>query len=100
MNVINAAGQDIHVIALSSTGSNNSFYVCSFKGWQNTVYTHKGSEFFSRCYIEGAVDFVIGITGQSWFQGCTLGALRKREWITAQSRTSSDSQGFLVFDKA
>lgn len=78
INVENTAGQDIHAVALSSTGSNNGFYACSFKSWQNTVYAHKGSEFFSRCYIEGTVDFVIGITGQAWFQGCTLAALRSK----------------------
>jgi len=100
INVENTGGQDNHAVALSSTGSNNGFYVCNFKSWQNTVYTHKGSEFFSRCYIEGAVDFVIGITAQAWFQGCTLGALKAKAWITAQGRTSSDSTGFFVFDKA
>ncbi|KAN0093941.1 carbohydrate esterase family 8 protein [Hyaloscypha variabilis] len=100
LNVENTFGQDVHAVAMSSTGSNNGFYACSFTSWQNTVYTHKGSEFFSRCYIEGAVDFIMGITGQAWFQGCTLGALKDKGWITAQGRTSSDSQGFFVFDKA
>jgi len=43
---------------------------------------------------------MIGVTGQAWFQGCTLAALRAKAWITAQGRASSDSTGFFVFDKA
>ena len=42
------------------------------------MYAHKESEFFSRYYIEGAVDSVVGITGQAWLQGCTLAALRAK----------------------
>ncbi|PMD61408.1 carbohydrate esterase family 8 protein, partial [Hyaloscypha bicolor E] len=93
INVENTGGQDNHAAVLSSLGSNNGFYACSFKSWQNTVYAHKESEFFSRCYIEGAVDSVVGITGQAWLQGCTLAALRAKGWITAQGWASSDSTG-------
>lgn len=99
INVENTGGQDNHAVALSSLGSNNGFYACSFKSWQNAVYAHKESEFFSRCYIEGAVDSVVGITGQVWLQGCTLAALRAKGWITAQGWASSDSTGLFVFDK-
>jgi pectinesterase len=65
INVENTAGQDGQAVVLSSTGVNGGFCACGFKSWQDTVYTHKGSQFFSRCYIEAAVDFMIGITGQS-----------------------------------
>jgi len=100
MNVTNSAGDASQAVALSATGTDQGFYACGLKGWQDTLYTHTGSQFFGRCYIEGAVDFIFGITGQSWFQGCTLGVMRSEGTITAQGRTSSSTTGYYVFDKA
>ncbi|TVY18426.1 Pectinesterase [Lachnellula arida] len=100
MNVSNTAGTAGQAIALSTHGDYGGFYASALLGWQDTLYSHTGSQFFGRCYIEGAVDFIFGITGQAWFQGNTLGLTRSAGTITAQGRTSSSTDGFFVFDKA
>jgi len=100
VNITNSAGTKSQAVALSATGTNQGFYACGLKAWQDTLYSHIGTQFFSRCYIEGAVDFVFGITGQSWYQGCTIGIMRAAGTITAQGRTSSSTTGYFVFDKA
>lgn len=100
INITNSAGTDGQAIALSMRGNYGGVYSCGLKSYQDTLYSHIGSQFFGRCYIEGAVDFIFGITGNSWYQGCTLGVLRSGGTITAQGRTSSSTDGFFVFDKA
>ncbi|KAH8593616.1 pectin lyase fold/virulence factor [Bisporella sp. PMI_857] len=100
INVTNSAGTAGQAVALSGTGSNQGFYASAFHGWQDTLYAHSGSQFFSRCYVEGAVDFIFGIRGQAWFQGVTVGVVRSASMITAQGRTSSSDTGYFVFEKA
>ena len=67
MNVTNDAGQAAQAVALSTGGTNQGFYASSILGWQDTTYVHSGSQFFGRCYIEGAVDFIYGTTANAWF---------------------------------
>lgn len=100
MNVTNTAGQAGQAVALSATGTKQGFYASAIKGWQDTLYSHTGSQFFGRCYVEGAVDFVFGITGQSWYQGVTLGVVRSASMLTAQGRDEGTQTGYFVFDKA
>lgn len=100
MNITNDAGTASQAVALSARGINQGFYASALKGWQDTEYSHIGSQFFGRCYIEGAVDFIFGITGQSWYQGCTLGVRRGAGMVTAQGRTSAGDTGYFVFDQA
>ncbi|KUJ24351.1 pectin lyase-like protein [Mollisia scopiformis] len=100
LNVSNTAGTGGQAVALSMRGDYGGVYACGLKSYQDTLYSHIGSQFFGRCYIEGAVDFIFGITANSWYQGCTLGVLKSGGTITAQGRTSSSTDGFFVFDKA
>lgn len=67
MNVTNDAGQSAQAVALSTGGNNQGIYASSLLGWQDTAYVHTGTQFFSRCYIEGAVDFIFGTTANAWF---------------------------------
>lgn len=52
MNVTNSAVTASQAVALSATGTNQGFYASAFKGWQDTLYAHTGSQFFGRCYVE------------------------------------------------
>lgn len=67
MNVTNDAGQDAQAIALYTGGNNQGFYSSSLLGWQDTALVNKGTQFFGRCYIEGAVDFIYGLSANAWF---------------------------------
>jgi pectinesterase len=69
MDVTNSAGTERQAVVLSVSGVNQGFYACALMGWQDTLYSHTGTQYFSRCYIEGAIDFIFGLTAQSWYQG-------------------------------
>jgi pectinesterase len=118
MNITNDAGQDAQAVALSTGGSNQAFYASSILGWQDTTYVHTGTQFFGRCYIEGAVDFIYGTTANAWFvsssllllivnqlannfqqQGVTIGSVRAGP-VTAQGRSDNTSAGYFAFEKA
>ncbi|KFX97985.1 hypothetical protein V490_02525 [Pseudogymnoascus sp. VKM F-3557] len=99
MNVTNDAGQDAQAIALYTGGNNQGFYSSSLLGWQDTALVNKGTQFFGRCYIEGAVDFIYGLSANAWFQGITIGTVRAGP-ITAQGRDSDSPEGFYVFENA
>jgi pectinesterase len=118
MNVTNDAGQAAQAVALSTGGNYQGFYSSSLLGWQDTTYVHTGTQWFSRCYIEGAVDFIYGTTANAWFvclhsksnclsywsndilqQGITIGSVRAGP-VTAQGRGDNISAGYFVFDKA
>jgi len=66
LNVSNTAGTGGQAVALSARGDYGGFYTSALLSWQDTLYSHTGSQFFGGCYIEGAVDFIFGITGQAW----------------------------------
>lgn len=36
------------------------YYGCSFYGFQDTIFTDSGTQYFAESYVEGAVDFVFG----------------------------------------
>lgn len=44
-----------------------SFYECGFIGLQDTLGDMRGRHFFSKCYIEGVIDFIWG-SGQSQYE--------------------------------
>ncbi|KFY07940.1 hypothetical protein V492_06664 [Pseudogymnoascus sp. VKM F-4246] len=99
MNITNDAGQDAQAIALYTGGNNQGFYSSSLLGWQDTTLVNKGTQFFGRCYIEGAVDFIYGLSANAWFQGITIGTVRAGP-ITAQGRDSDVPEGFYVFENS
>ncbi|KAL3423103.1 pectinesterase [Phlyctema vagabunda] len=99
INVTNSAGNVSQAVALSMTGFRGGLYATALKGWQDTFYSHSGSQFLSSSYIEGAVDFIFGIDAQSWYQGCTLGALKAAGIVTAQGRTALNSTGYFVMNQ-
>lgn len=99
INIANTAGTASQAVALSVKGTECGFYASSITGFQDTLYAHAGSSFYGNCYVEGGVDFVFGITGQAWLQGCTLAVLKEKGTVTAQGRTGEGS-GEIVFDKA
>lgn len=59
--------QDAQAIALHTGGNNQGLYSSSLLGWQDTTLVNKGTQFFVRCYIEGAVDFIYGLSANAWF---------------------------------
>ncbi|KAF5319653.1 hypothetical protein D9619_008596 [Psilocybe cf. subviscida] len=96
VNVTNTFGVGSQAIAISQYGSRVGLYACSFLGYQDTLYANQGTQVYLKSYIEGAVDFIFGRTGFSYFGGNTIG-VKAPGCITANGRTSNDG-GSYVFN--
>ncbi|KAG0150194.1 hypothetical protein CROQUDRAFT_681776, partial [Cronartium quercuum f. sp. fusiforme G11] len=103
-NVTNnyGTGTDTQALALTSKGSQQGYYGCAFSSFQDTVRVFRGIQFFGRCYIEGAVDFIFTRDAMAWFELLTIGikASQSKETITASGRNSENSPGYLLFNRA
>ncbi|CAI7919286.1 unnamed protein product [Closterium sp. NIES-53] len=86
----NTAGPENHqAVALRVTADNCAFFDCHFIGWQDTLYTHSGRQYYRNCVVNGSVDFIFG-NGAAVLDNCTL-QLRPQPnaVVTASGRTNS-----------
>ncbi|KAJ1695868.1 hypothetical protein LUZ63_012566 [Rhynchospora breviuscula] len=72
----NTTGAENHqAIALCISGDFDAFYKCRYKcrfdGFQDTLYTHIGRQFFSECTVSGTIDFIFG-NSTVVFQNCII----------------------------
>ncbi|KAJ1558611.1 hypothetical protein HK096_009088 [Nowakowskiella sp. JEL0078] len=95
---VNSYGSGAQAVAVSANGNYQGYYGCSFKGYQDTLYVKSGYQYYSYCYIEGAVDYIFG-DASVWFNQCTI-ASNGPGAITASSRELSTDQGWYVFDSS
>lgn len=65
INVVNSYRQGGQALALSAYGERQGYYGCSFYGFQDTIFTDSGTQYFAESYVEGAVDFVFGQTANT-----------------------------------
>ncbi|KAK2764278.1 hypothetical protein FQN54_008970 [Arachnomyces sp. PD_36] len=96
VNFENGYGEGAQAVAVSASGNNLGFYGCAFYGYQDTLYAKDNNQYYSNCYIEGAVDFIFGAAG-AWFGECTV-ASNGGGYITANSREEEDDTSWYVFD--
>jgi pectin methylesterase-like acyl-CoA thioesterase len=70
-----------------------------FLGNQDTVYAANGRQFFSRCYIEGNVDFIFG-NGKSVFEDCEIhSTAHSIGYITAHGKADAREDSGFVFHR-
>ncbi|KAG0149227.1 hypothetical protein CROQUDRAFT_40093 [Cronartium quercuum f. sp. fusiforme G11] len=103
INVYNTYGHQGHfsqAIALSGTGSKQGhFYGCSFFGYQDTLLTLNGYHYYSKCYIEGAVDFIFTQKAVVWFEKVTTASIAQGA-ISANGRNDAINPSRYVFNRA
>lgn len=100
-NVIvkNTYGAGKQATALSAKATRQGYYGCSFTGYQDTLLADgPGYQYYSNCYIEGAVDYIYG-AASAWFGECTLASVGGGA-ITANSRTLASDPGYYVIDSS
>jgi pectin methylesterase-like acyl-CoA thioesterase len=56
----NTFGSGSQAVALRTTGQRQQFLNCRFVGYQDTLYTHNGMQYFRNCYVQGNTDYVFG----------------------------------------
>ncbi|MCL7037642.1 hypothetical protein MKW94_026012 [Papaver nudicaule] len=90
-------------VAAVINGDKSAFYSCGFFGVQDTLWDNIGRHYFKNCFIDGAVDFIMG-NGQSIYHNCTIRVLGNAiaaygsiGYITAQSRSSEEESTGFVF---
>ncbi|KAF7148610.1 hypothetical protein RHSIM_Rhsim03G0038100 [Rhododendron simsii] len=97
----NTAGpQDDRAVALRVEANHSAFYRCRFKGYQDTLYTRRESQFFRDCEIYGTVDIIFG-DSSAVFQNCIIYALKplvlQKNTITAQKREyPKENSGIII----
>ncbi|PQE06233.1 pectinesterase family protein [Rutstroemia sp. NJR-2017a BBW] len=94
----NTYGSGAQAVAVTANGDKQGFYGCSFTGYQDTLYVKAGKQYYSNCYIEGAVDYIFG-DASVWFGECTI-ASNGGGAITASSRTTASETGWFVIDSS
>ncbi len=60
LTIQNSYGSGSQAVALRTTGQRQQFLNCRFVGYQDTLYTHSGSQYFRNCYVQGNTDYVFG----------------------------------------
>jgi pectinesterase len=91
----NSAGNQGQAVALTIMGDRGIFRNCRFLGYQDTLLPQAGRQYFDRCYIAGAVDFIFG-GSTAWFDRCTI-HVTADGYITAANTTRDQRYGY-VFD--
>ncbi|KAK1385724.1 Pectinesterase [Heracleum sosnowskyi] len=88
----NTAGVDAgQAIALYSQADQSAFYLCGFRGYQDTLMAAMNRQFYRECKIYGTVDYIFG-NAAVVFQQSTIFASKPDGGlvITAQARTDSE----------
>lgn len=91
----NSFGPGSQAVALMLHSDRAILRHCRFIGWQDTLFSASGREYFDDCYIEGAVDFIFG-NARAVFHNCEIRSTGAG-YITAQSRATSDGAFGFVF---
>ena len=94
--VNSARPEGSQAMALRTAGNNIAIYQCSIQGYQDTLFTAYGQQFFRECEIYGTIDFIFGDAAVV-FQNCMI-YLRKpihgqENVITAQGRAGPEKTG-------
>jgi pectin methylesterase-like acyl-CoA thioesterase len=90
MTVQNTAGPARRqAVALRVSADSAVVHRCAVLGYQDTLYVHKGRQFYRDCDVRGTVDFVFG-NAAAVLQRCALRSrvplLGQQDTVTAQSR--------------
>ena len=86
-------------MALRTAGDNIAVYQCSIKGYQDTLLTAYGQQFFRESEIYGTVDFIFG-DANFVFQNCMIYVRKPTHGqvnvITAQGRGEPKKTGTVL----
>jgi pectinesterase len=89
----NAFGVGAQALAISVGGDRAAFRRCRFLGWQDTILTHGGRQYYEDCYIAGHVDFIFG-GATAFFKDCEIHC-RGNGYITAASTPETEPFGYV-----
>ncbi|CAI5461191.1 unnamed protein product [Closterium sp. Yama58-4] len=94
----NTAGiQGNQAVALMIDADKAVVYDCSVTGFQDTLYTHSGRQYYRNTFISGCTDFIFGNAAAN-IDNCTIQmrAGKKNVPITASGRESNTPTGIVI----
>ncbi|CAI7918851.1 unnamed protein product, partial [Closterium sp. NIES-54] len=94
----NTAGIQGHqAVALMIDADKAVVYDCSFTGYQDTLYTHSGRQYYRNCFISGITDFIFG-NAAAVIDNCTIEmrAGKSNIPITASGRETETPTGIVI----
>jgi len=89
----NSAGRVGQALAIRVDGDRAVFRGCSFLGYQDTILTNRGRQYFENCHIAGATDFIFG-GATAWFEKCDILCVGNG-YITAASTPQEQPHGYV-----
>ena len=89
----NSAGRVGQALALRADGDRIVFRRCRFLGFQDTILLNRGRQYFDRCYIAGATDFIFG-GATAYFDACEIHCVADG-YLTAASTPDLQPFGFV-----
>lgn len=90
----NTYGAGSQAVALRTTGQRQQFLNCRFVAYQDTLYTHSGSQYFRNCYLQGNTDFVFG-GATAVLQNCEVKNVQKGSAVAAPNTDKSAKYGIV-----
>ncbi|CAJ2505827.1 Uu.00g132210.m01.CDS01 [Anthostomella pinea] len=98
INVNNGYGEGSQAIALSAY-ADSGYYGCAFTGFQDTLLSNVGNQYYAGCMIQGATDYIFGQEAAAWFEQCDLRVLaRSLGYITANGEDTADGTSIYVLN--
>lgn len=94
LTIENSYGSGSQAVALRLTGDRQQFYDCRFVGYQDTLYTHEGSQYFRDCYVQGNTDYVFG-HATAILQNCEARNVEGGSAVVAPNTELSQSYGII-----
>ncbi|KAH8662402.1 pectin lyase fold/virulence factor [Xylariales sp. PMI_506] len=98
INFKNTYGSGAQAVAVTANADEMGFYACGFYSYQDTLYAKSGRQYYSNCYIQGAVDYIFG-GAAAWFGECNIRSVGGGA-ITASSRDSTTDTTWYVIDSS
>ncbi|KAG8914767.1 hypothetical protein FRC00_011023, partial [Tulasnella sp. 408] len=95
LNIENTFGKGAQAIALSVQAGTFGCYACQLRGYQDTLLASRDTQFYGKCLITGATDFIFGLYGSIWITGGTIQTVASG-YITASGRASDDANWYVI----
>ncbi|ACR11667.1 pectinesterase [Teredinibacter turnerae T7901] len=95
LTIQNTRGVGSQGVALRVSAERAQFKNMRFLGYQDTLYTHGGTQYFRDCYVEGSVDYIFG-AATAVFENCHVHSLVNGTAVVAPNTAIERSYG-LVF---
>jgi pectin methylesterase-like acyl-CoA thioesterase len=90
----NTYGSGSQAVALRTTGDRQQFLNCRFVGYQDTLYTHNGSQYIRDCYVQGNTDYVFG-GATAVLQNCEVRNVEGGSATTAPNTDAGTAYGIV-----